>query len=76
MAAQRRLTLRRDTLLIAAGLFVFLMYLYFFVPFGEVVDTVQRANPFYLLVAFGVLLMSTVFYSSRTWIGSPEEIDT
>lgn len=49
-----------------AGLFIFLLFLYFFIPFNELIETIQRVNPFYFLLAFGALFASAVFYS-LTW---------
>lgn len=63
MDAQKQFTTKRRFLLIAAGLAVFLLYLYFFVPFGELVETVQRINLFYFLLAFSALLASVALYS-------------
>lgn len=63
-----RISLRVFVLFVAAGLFVFLVYLYLFVPFGEVVEAVEAANPVYLVLAFGVLFVS-VSFSSLAWQG-------
>ena len=57
---------RTGILVIAVGLFLFLLYLYFFVPFGSVVSIVSQANPFYYSLAFVAMLLSAVFYS-LTW---------
>jgi len=54
---------RTGVVIIAAGLFMFLLYLYFFVPFGEFVTDIQKANPFYYSLAFGSMLLSVAFYS-------------
>jgi uncharacterized protein (TIRG00374 family) len=66
MGEQRHSAWKQRALLIAVGLTVFLLYLYFFVPLNELVNTVQRANPFYFLLAFGALFASLGF-SSLTW---------
>jgi len=66
MATKKRLPSRILVLVIGFGLFVFLLYLYFLVPFGDVIKTIQQANPFYYLLAFGALFISTAFYS-LTW---------
>ncbi|HVP15880.1 MAG TPA: flippase-like domain-containing protein [candidate division Zixibacteria bacterium] len=63
MAGQKRFTLKKRYLPIFVGLAVFFVYLYFFVPFGQLVETVHRLNPFYFLLAFFALLASVVFYS-------------
>ncbi len=57
---------RTGALVVALGLFVFFLYLYFFVPLGSLVATVGQANPFYYSLAFGAMLLSGVFYS-LTW---------
>jgi uncharacterized protein (TIRG00374 family) len=66
MAGQKLFTTKRRYLLIVAGLAVFLLYLYLFVPFNELVETVQRINPFYFFLAFCALLAS-VALSSLAW---------
>lgn len=63
MASQERFTLKRRYLLIVVGIIAFLFYLYLFVPFGEVVETVQRTNPFYFFLAFCALLASVASYA-------------
>lgn len=47
----------------AAGLFVFVFYLYLFVPFGEVVRAVEGANLLVLGLALGVVFIGVVFNS-------------
>jgi len=54
---------RTGVVVIAAGLFMFLLYLYFFVPFGDFVADIQKANPVYYSLAFGSMLLSAAFYS-------------
>src|SRR5512136_2168415 len=54
---------RTGVVIIAAGLFLFLVYLYFFVPFGGFLGNIQKANLFYYSLAFGAMLLSAVFYS-------------
>ncbi len=54
---------RTGAIVIAVGLLVFLLYLYFFVPFGEFYDSIQQADPFLYSLAFGSMLLSTAFYS-------------
>lgn len=63
MVGQKRFRPKRRYLLIVVGLAVFLLYLHLFVPFHEMVETVQRLNPFYFLLAFCALLASVVLYS-------------
>jgi len=59
---------RTGILVIAVGLFIFLLYLYFFVPFGEFSATIQQADPFFYSLAFSVMLLSVVFHS-LSWQG-------
>jgi uncharacterized protein (TIRG00374 family) len=54
---------RTGVVVIAAGLFLFLLYLYFFVPFGDFLADIQKANLFYYSLAFGAMLLSAFFYS-------------
>jgi len=68
MRDEKRFSKRTSALFIMLGLFVFVLYLYFFVPFGEVVSTVQQANPLLYSLAFAALILSVVFYS-LTWQG-------
>jgi len=63
MSGQKRFKLRRGYLLVVVGLVVFLLYLAFFVPFGEMGATIQRINLFYFLLAFCALLVSVALYS-------------
>jgi len=63
MVDQGRFALKTVALFFAAGLFVFLLYLYFFVPFRDMVQTLQRVNPFYFLLASVALFISAAFYS-------------
>jgi len=57
---------RTGIIVIAAGLFVFLLYLYFFVPFGDFAAKIGQADPFYYSMAFAAMLLSVAFYS-LTW---------
>jgi len=50
-------------LVIAIGLFIFLLYLYFFVPFGDFASYIRQADPFYYSLAFAAMLLSMGFYS-------------
>jgi uncharacterized protein (TIRG00374 family) len=49
-----------------AGLFVFVLYLYFFVPFGDFMEKIRHANPIYYSLAFVAMVSSVAFYS-LTW---------
>ena len=63
MVEQRRFALRTVVLFFVAGLFVFLLYLYFFVPFRDLVQTLGHVNLFYFLLASSALFFSAAFYS-------------
>jgi len=66
MTDEMRFAKRTGFLLIMVGLFVFLLYLYFFVDFGDFLATIQQASPFYYSLAFIALLLTVTFYS-LTW---------
>jgi len=67
MNEERLFALKRTgVLVIAAGLLVFLLYLYFFVPFGDVVAVIRQADPIYYSLAFAAMILSVAFYS-LTW---------
>ena len=54
---------KTGVVIIAAGLFIFLLYLYFFVPFGGFITDIQKANLFFYSLAFGSMIFSGAFYS-------------
>lgn len=66
MSSPRRFSLVTAFFFVFAGLLLFLLYLYFFVPFGSMVDAVKKADPLYLLLAI-VFLFSGVAFSSMAW---------
>jgi uncharacterized protein (TIRG00374 family) len=66
MTDDMRFAKRTGILFLMAGLFVFLLYLYFFVPFQDFTATIQQANPFYYSLALIALLLAVTFYS-LTW---------
>jgi len=66
MTSEIRVTKRTAALILAAGLFIFLLYLYFFVPFEEFLTTIRQANLLYYLLAIGCLFITMSFYS-LTW---------
>jgi len=66
MTNEIRLPKKTGALLLVAGLFVFLLYLIFFVPFKDFLTAIQQANPFYYSLAFIALLLAVAFYS-LTW---------
>ena len=63
MAGQNLFTMKIRYLLVVAGLAVFLLYLYLFVPFNGLIETVQKINPFYFFLAFCALLASVALFS-------------
>jgi uncharacterized protein (TIRG00374 family) len=63
---QGRYAWKRRALLIVVGLLVFILYLYFFVPLNQVIETVQKANPFFFFLAFCMLFLGAAL-SSLTW---------
>lgn len=63
MVEHRRFALKTVAVFFLVGLFVFLLYLYFFVPLGAVVETLQRVNPVYFVLAGTALFVSAAFYS-------------
>ncbi len=64
MNEERFFTLKKTgVLVIAVGIFVFVLYLYFFVPFTDFMSYIQQADPFYYSLAFAAMLLSVAFYS-------------
>jgi uncharacterized protein (TIRG00374 family) len=63
MVSKQRFTLKKRYLLVVVGLVVFLVYLYLFVPFGDLIRIVKGLNPFYFSLAFFALLASVILYS-------------
>lgn len=64
MNEERFFTLKRTgVLVIVVGLFVFVLYLYFFVPFSGFMSYIRQADPFYYSLAFAAMLLSVAFYS-------------
>lgn len=63
MAIKKRSRLKMRYLLIIVGLAVFIVYLYLFVPIGQLVETVKKLDPFYFLLAFLALLGSVGLYA-------------
>ncbi len=66
MIKHKQLRLRSIVPIFAAGIFVFLLYIYFLVPFNDLVQTFQQVNPFYLFLALAVLFLAHGFYAF-TW---------
>jgi uncharacterized protein (TIRG00374 family) len=66
MTNQIRISKKTAAIFLTAGLLLFLVYLYFFVDFGEFLETLQRANPLYYSLAAGCLFITMAFYS-LTW---------
>jgi uncharacterized protein (TIRG00374 family) len=63
VANEKWFTTRKRYLLIVVGLAVFLVYLYLFVPFGDLIRIVKGVNLFYFVLAFFALLASVILYS-------------
>jgi uncharacterized protein (TIRG00374 family) len=66
MTNQIRISKRTAALFLTAGLLIFLIYLYFFVDFGEFLTTLKSANPLYYSLAIICLFVTMAFYSV-TW---------
>jgi len=67
MEIEKSSALKKGIPLLLLGLFVFLLYVYFFVGFGDIVNTFLLADPFYYSLAFIMFLLSTTFYSLTWW---------
>ena len=67
MEIEKGSALKKGIPLLLLGLFVFLLYTYFFVGFADIVNTFSRADPFYYSLAFITFLLSTTFYSLTWW---------
>ena len=67
MEIEKSSALKKGIPLLLLGLFVFLLYVYFFVGFADIVDTFLLADPFYYSLAFIMFLLSTTFYSLTWW---------
>ena len=69
-ASKRGPSLKKSVALTFAGLVVFILYLYFFVGFGEILEVLTEVNPvnyvFYYSLAIVTILLSMLFYS-MTW---------
>lgn len=66
MSEERLFALKKTgVLIIVAGLFGFLIYLYF-VGWNEVIEEIQQANPLYYSLAFAAMVLSVALYS-LTW---------
>jgi len=69
-ASKRGLSLRKSIALMFAGLLVFIIYLYFFVGFGEILGVLEQVNPvnylFFYSLAIVTIIASMLFYS-LTW---------
>lgn len=70
MTAPQGLSMKRSIVLTLAGLFVFILYLYFFVGFGDILRVLTEVNLadylFYYSLAFAAVLLGIFFYS-MTW---------
>jgi len=63
-------SIKKSIAFIAVGLLAFILYLYFYVGFGEILDVLQQVNPMeyvlYYSLTFVAILLSIFFYS-LTW---------
>jgi len=69
MTNEIRFPKKTGIVLVMVGLFIFILYLCFFVPFGGpegFLATIQQANPFFYSLAFISLVLAGAFYS-LTW---------
>jgi hypothetical protein len=67
MEIEKSSALKKGIPLLLLGLFVFLLYVYLFVGFADIVNTFLLADPFYYSLAFVMFLLSTTFYSLTWW---------
>jgi uncharacterized protein (TIRG00374 family) len=67
MEIEKISALKKGIPLLLLGLFVFLLYVYFFVGFTDIVKTFLLADPFYYSLAFIAFLISMTFYSLTWW---------
>jgi uncharacterized protein (TIRG00374 family) len=66
MTDAKPLARRTAALLIVVGIFIFILYLRLFVPFGEVLSAFDHANLAFYSLAFGALILSVAF-AALTW---------
>jgi len=67
MEIEKSSALKKGIPLLLLGLFVFLLYVYFFVGFTDIIDTFLLADPVYYSLAFIMFLLSMTFYSLTWW---------
>lgn len=67
MEIERSSALKKGIPLLLLGLFVFLLYTYFFVGFADFVNIFRLVDPFYYSLAFTAFLLSMTFYSLTWW---------
>jgi uncharacterized protein (TIRG00374 family) len=67
MDIERSSILRKGFPLLLLGLFVFLVYTYFFVGFGEFMNILLLVDPFIYALAFLTFLLSMTFYALTWW---------
>lgn len=66
MSEQKLFNLKKTGIIVlAVGVFIFLVYLYF-VGLDDVVDNIRKADPFFYTSALAAMFLSTVLYS-LTW---------
>jgi len=71
LVARRRPPFKKSGMLMLAGLSVFILYLYFFVGFGDILEVMKEVNLGNYLIYYSLALvavtLSTLFYSI-TWL--------
>jgi len=63
MAGRKHFTFKKRYLLIVVGLAAFLIYVYLFVPFGQLLEATAKLSPSFFLLAFFAMIFSMALYS-------------
>jgi len=63
MIPEKRLTVKKTVPLLLIGLLAFVLYLYFFVGIGEMVQILRQADPFFYSLAFAFAFLDAFFFS-------------
>ena len=64
------LAVRKSFLFMIVGLSVFILYLYFFAGFGQILDLIQKVNQFEFILFFSLTAVSmllSMFFTSMAW---------
>ncbi|MCZ2808649.1 MAG: flippase-like domain-containing protein [Candidatus Bathyarchaeota archaeon] len=67
MEIEKSSALKKGIPLLLLGLFVFLLYTYFFVGFTDFVNIFRLVDPFFYSLSFTAFLLSMTFYSLTWW---------